>query len=233
MPLLNPARVTNTEKCCYSISTLYLQFVNVVDFFMGLIFIVFTIYLASKLGDNFGNVAVAWMGWSTLLVGSLLLILSSLSFCAVSSRECRCFVAPTDLLVVIIVLLCLVLGVLSVELHTLFVRYLDDHGASYGLSEQDIDDIENWYWFIAFGFFVVLGLETLRFVFNRCFKNTVQRIDNEYEGLLEHENKQWNEKHADNQAQTEQKYRDLRAYYKNKYQRPNSHDDLTKLNSLA
>ena len=221
MPPANPSRVSNWEKCCFACSSAYLQIINIIDFFAGLFFIVFTIYLFDKLGEHSDDFAIAWLGWSSLFLGVLLILLSSLTFCAISSQDCRCMISPVDSLIVIIVLFCLVMGILSIELHTLFTNYINDHGSSWGLSNRDIDDIENWYWFIAFGFFGVMALEITRFVFNRYFKGTSRRIDREYDSLLNEDNLEWDERLIENKLKTEKKYKDLRAYYKQKYAEPN------------
>jgi hypothetical protein len=221
--------VSQAEKCCYSFSSCYLQLINVVDFLTGATFIVFSIYLWSKLGDNFGDATVAWVGWATMLVGAMLVLLSVLTFLAMSCVQCLCMFTPSDVLIILINLLCLVLGVLSIELQPLFSRSLRDHGASWGLTATDIRDIDNWYWFIAFGFFAILGLQTTRFVCNRYFKKTARRLDTEYDSLLQQDNQQWDQQFAAHTSETEQKYRDLRSYYKMKYQRPSSHEDLTRL----
>jgi hypothetical protein len=226
MPLASPHRVSNFEKCCFACSAAYLQIINIIDFFAGLFFIVFTIYLFDKLGEHSDDFVVSWLGWSSLFLGVLLLLLSCLTCCAITSEDCRCMISPTDFLIVIIVLFCLVMGVLSVELHSLFTKYVNDHGGSWGLSRNDIDDIENWYWFIAFGFFVVMGMEVTRFVFNRYFKGSARRIDREYDSLLNEDNLQWDEQFAENKVKTEKKYKDLRAYYKQKYGEPASGNEM-------
>lgn len=217
MARANPSRVSNWEKCCYACSSAYLQIINLIDFFAGLFFIVFTIYLFDKLGEHSDDLMVSWLGWSSLFLGVLLLTLSSLTFCAITSQSCRCCISLTDFIIVIIVLFCLAMGILSIELHSLFTNYINDHGKDWGLSSTDIDDIENWYWFIAFGFFVVLGMEVTRFIFNRYFKDTSRRIDREYDSLLNEDNVQWDEQFNQNKLKTEKKYKDLRAYYKQKY----------------
>ena len=216
----NPHRVSNIERCCHGMATCYLQLVNVIDFLLGCSFLVFAIYLWSKLGANFQHAEIAWLGWSCLLLGILLLSLCAFSFCAIATKECRCLLSPTDWIAVLIVLMCLVLGIVSIELRSLFLSELRDNGNKWGLSNSDFDTIDSWYYVVCVGFFVSMAFEILRVFFTHGYKNRAVRIESEFENLLNQEQKEWEDRFASNKTHTERKYKDLRSYYKQKYAKP-------------
>jgi hypothetical protein len=52
------------------------------------------------------------------------------------------------------------------------------------------------------------------------FRSSAERLDDEFEALLTEDNNLWNEKMSINKVSREEKYNDLRAYYKEKYRVP-------------
>jgi hypothetical protein len=214
------AKVSRCERYCFKFSLFYLQIINLVDFFLGIFFLIFTLYLVSALGKYYTNIHVAWLAFCTLLIGVLLMLTACLSFCAISSTNYRSMAFPTDILAFLVVLIDFALGVASMKLHPVIESYLDNHGSEIGLSSYDVQTLKNWYLVIALGFFVSLFLEILRLWLNRGFSYTSRRIDMEYATLLDDENREWEEKMQTARQTTQEKYRKLKEHYHQKYNKP-------------
>jgi signal transduction histidine kinase len=214
------SRIPWTEKCCHQFSLFYLQLINLLDFVLGAFFLSFTLYLVSALGSEYLNVHVAWLAFFSLTVGILLLLVSLFSFCAISSTSCRSMAYPTDFMAVVIVLIDFASGITAVELQSVVITYLNNHGNEMGLSSSAINTIKSWYLVICAGFFVSLLIEIIRLWLNRGFTYSSRRIDMEYSTLLNEEDRQWEEKMENARTTTSEKYKKLKEHYHKKYNKP-------------
>jgi len=96
-------------------------------------------------------------------------------------------------------------------------QYFANNGSSAGLSGKEIELIENFYQFIAYGFFVLCAIQLLRFRASMNFRESALRIDGEYDALVDQDEKNWSQKFSTNSVARKEKYDDLRQHYKNKY----------------
>lgn len=204
-------------KACHNSAVCTIAIINVIDFCLGGIFIAFAVYLYSKLGDNFMNPNTAWLGWCCAILGILLILVVLTSFCAITSMGCRWVMAPSRMFALVVALLAIALGSAAFGLQPKFFHYLDDHGNEDGLSDSDITLVKNWFLTVAIGAFGVAVIEVIRFKLSQSFRENALELDNEFDNLLEQNAKDWNNKIATNQADREEKYNDLRSYYKAKY----------------
>lgn len=213
------------ERCCASINVCSLQVFNLIDFAVGIVLVAFGLYLEVKLGTNFMNIHTAWLCWSCLILGILLLTVSMLSFCAISSTSCRCCSIPSGYLGILVAIVSLVLGSVSVALKSKMFEYFDNSGSATGLTTNEITLIENFYQFIAYGFFGLCVIQLLRFRASISFRENALRLDGEYDALVDQDDRNWSQKFSANSAARKEKYDDLRQHYKNKYSIKGSLED--------
>ena len=98
-----------------------------------------------------------------------------------------------------------------------FYNYLDNEGDSIGLSNNDVNLIKSWYMVVGYGSFGLVIVELLRFKMSQGFRETALQMDGEFDALLEEDKRNWDNTISKNKEEREEKYNDLRAYYKSKY----------------
>ena len=221
VPTSSSSRVTTCEKTCLSMSTLQLQLFNVVDFSVGMMLGIFGFYLYGKLGtESFSDVRIAWLEYLSLALGILLLSSSLLSFCAITNTSCRWAIIPSAMIGVVVAVLSLLLGCLVFGLKSKTHTYLSEHGSSIGLTQVEIDDIEKWYNIIGYALFGLCLVQILRYRTSRGYREAALRVDGEFDALLADEDKMYQERFQANKGVREEKYENLRSYYRNKYASP-------------
>lgn len=221
VPTSSSSRVTGCEKTCLSMSTIQLQLFNVVDFSVGMMLGIFGFYLYGKLGtESFSDVRIAWLEYLSLALGILLLSSSLLSFCAITNTSCRWAIIPSALIGVLVAVLSLLLGCLVFGLKSKTHTYLSEHGTSIGLTQVEIDDIEKWYNIIGYALFGLCLVQILRYRTSRGYREAALRVDGEFDALLADEDKMYQERFQANKGVREEKYENLRSYYRNKYASP-------------
>lgn len=221
VPTSSSSRVTTCEKTCLSMSTLQLQLFNVVDFSVGMMLGIFGFYLYGKLGtESFSDVRIAWLEYLSLALGVLLLSSSLLSFCAITNTSCRWAIIPSAMIGVVVAVLSLLLGCLVFGLKSKTHTYLSEHGSSIGLTQVEIDDIEKWYNIIGYALFGLCLVQILRYRTSRGYREAALRVDGEFDALLADEDKMYQERFQANKGVREEKYENLRSYYRNKYASP-------------
>lgn len=211
------AKISDCKKCCYTMNTWNLQIFNFIDFSLGVIFIAFAIYLYTKIGSDFMNVNIAWLGWCSALMGVMLLLVSLFSFCAITSSDCRWAMAPSRVFSLIVALLGIAMGCSAFALKNKFFDYMDESGNDIGLTDKDINLVKSWYLMVAYGTFGLVIIEIIRFKLSQGFREQALQMDGEFDALLEEDRKNWDNKISRNKEDREEKYNDLRSYYKNKY----------------
>ena len=70
--------------------------------------------------------------------------------------------------------------------------------------------------------FVMAGLQIYKIFLSRGFREKALRIDGEFERLLHQEDKAHKERIETREKERQEKYNDLRQYYRNKYNRDTS-----------
>lgn len=211
------SRVGWCERICYECGTLNVQLINLIDFLAGSMFLIFGFYLLTKFHDGPLTDNAAWMLWLSLVLGTLLLLATFLSFCAITNTGCRCLMWMSCQLAVLIAGLDFGAGISAFVLQKRFYSFLDEHGHDQGLTSSDIEDIKRWYLVISC---MILGscvLEIARYVLSRGYSESSRRMDGEFNALMEEDELNWNDRLEANTAARSEKYRDLRAHYKTKY----------------
>jgi len=194
-----------------------MQLINLVDFLLAGVFITFSIYLYTKVGDDFNDVHKAWIGWFCGLDGMLMLLVAFLSFTAIIWHGCRCNMYFSDACSLLLGTINFGAGCASFTLRSKFYKYLDDHGNDMGITDDDIDVIKHWYVFISCALFGSVILEMIRLYLSQGYRSNALSIDGEYNALLQEDEKDWQVKMEQNSSDRVDKYKDLRSYYKAKY----------------
>ncbi len=109
------------------------------------------------------------------------------------------------------------MGSAAFALQEKFYNYLDDNGDSIGLNDKDVTLVKTWYMLVAYGTFGLVIVELVRFKLSQGFRESALQMDGEFDALLEEDRRTWDNKISKNKESREEKYNDLRSYYKNKY----------------
>lgn len=211
------ARVSACERSCYAIRLLQLYVINFIDLSLGLSFLAFTTYLYTKLGSDFTDKDVAWVGWCTGALGILLFIVSMLSLMAVLTPGCRCSMVPSNYLAIVVFIYIVGLAVASIAKQEQFFDYLNHTD----LSDNEVQTIKHWYTAISFTLLGMSIIEIWRLLLSLNFRDQALRVDTEFKQLLLEEERAYEEKSAANKDARESKYKDLREHYRLKYSSPN------------
>jgi len=224
-PTESSTRVTNCDKCSFYFSSVQIQLLSLIDFCLGCASLSFAFFLYKKLKENFTNVHTAWLSWGCIILGIFLLLNSGFCFAMATSESCRCGIYPARLFTVIVAISSATIGITSLAQQSVFDSYIDDQGGDIGLSAANINIIKDWYFIIAYAFIALSAVQGYKLYLFSGFHRRAALLDNEYETLQQEETEAWRRRSAAGQKQREEKYSDLRAYYKNKYRR--QEDDNT------
>lgn len=217
------AKVGSCERTCLNFNSMKLHFFNFVDFVLGVGLCVFGFYLYEKVGsDAFMNPEIAWLCWLVCLLGVLLFFTSMLSFCSITNSGCRWGVMFSSHIGLIVAILSLTVASTCLGMKGQVTDYLNSNGPTLGLGDSEINFIMTWYSIIAYVLFGLCIFELLRYRTSKSFRETVLRVDGEFDALLAEEDKQWSTRMTANQSAREEKYADLRSHYKQKYSSRNS-----------
>ena len=224
VPTYSSARVTGCEKCCSGITVCTLSLFNLIDLLIGIVLISFGVFLEIKIKFS-THLDEAWLCWSILLLGILLILTCVLSTCAVTSSSCRWASIPSAYIGLFISVLSLALATSALILQNKIFKYIDNNGDELGLTTKDITFIEQWYSVVSYTLLGLFILEIIRYRYSINFRETALRLDGEYDNLLAEEEKQWKDRFSTNKQVREEKYNDLRDYYKSKYNNNDSEND--------
>lgn len=221
-PTQASARVTNCDKCCIRLSKWELHIINFMDFLFGVLLLSFGVKLFDKMGSqNFENGHVGWLCWLVTLLGVMLILCCLLSVCGLTGGESyRCCVTPSAWLGVFVGVFSLITAGCVYGFKTDIYSSLNTQGSSLGLDPNEIADIKSWYVFIPWVLFGSFITEVLRFRASSHFRQNINKMDGEFDGLLAEEDRAYANKMANNSASREEKYSNLRQHYKSKYQAP-------------
>ena len=230
VPTQGSSRVV-TNKCCINVSKYQLHFLNFFDFMLGSSILAFAITLSQKIGgSSFTDAHVAWVCWFSIIIGILLILSVILSSCAVTGGEnLRCCVSPSKYISIFVGVLAVAMAIGSLADKSEVYHQLDSNGEKYGLSGEEIDLIKEWYVFIAplcAGIFV---LSIIRYRASSHFKKNVSKLDGEFQALLDEDDKAWSDKLEYKKASREDKYKNLRSHYAEKYNAPQLEETKSKV----
>jgi hypothetical protein len=217
LSMARTARIGWCERLCYECGTLNVQLINLVDFLAGCMFLIFGIYLYTRVDGSESISQSAWIVWCSLILGVLLLLTTFFSFCAITNTGCRCLMWMSCQLAVLLAGLDFGAGISAFVLQKRFYSFLNEHGNEDGITDSEISDIKQWYVVIACMMLGSCVLEIWRYVLSRGYSESSRRVDGEFDALMGQDELQWNERLESNTAARSEKYRDLRSHYKNKY----------------
>jgi hypothetical protein len=220
------------EKCCFRFNNCNLQILNFIDICLGGASIYVAVYLYTKLKDNFIDSNTGWLAWCLIIIGMLLLLVSLLSFCAVTSK-CRCAISPAKYLCLLLSALCFATGIAAIALHNKVFNYLNDNGDEIGLSTSDINEIKQYYDIVSYTLLGMCILELIRFKLSQGFITNARRIDGEFDNLLSNDYIAWDEKINTNKVAREEKYKNLKEYYREKYKNNDTTEEQVDQKSLS
>eukprot|EP01038_Epipyxis_sp_PR26KG_P005430 gene5430-7521_t len=216
--LTSTAKISLCAKSFFTINLFNLQVINFIDFSLGCVMLSFSVYLYLQFQGDVYNPNTSWIIWCSLILGALLLLVSVFSICAITSKSCRWGIVPSRYFCLILALMSLAMGSTSLALQKQFTEFIDTEGSStYALSQHEINLIKDWYTVLSYGWFCMTVLQILRYALSQGFRENALRMDGEFDALVEEDNKHWNEKLAYTKVSAEEKYNDLRQYYKEKY----------------
>lgn len=224
VPTVGASRVTSCDKLCIKCSSWQLMIINVLDFLFGILLLAFFIMLSKQLGsDAFSNPKVAWLSWLSGIIGALLIFCCLLSACGLTGGEgCRWCVTPSAWLGMIVGILALVMAIMIYALKDQIYEHLDTSGESYGLTASEISTIESWYKFTGVVLIMSFLVEVMRCRVSSYFRANVGRLDGEFDALLADEEKVHAQRMQENRTAREEKYDNLRDFYRQKYVAPSA-----------
>ena len=171
--------VTCCERFMSCLSLWGLHFINVFDSVIGVMILVVSLILFTNLGDRSGNFTNAWLAYTCLGLGVMLITVAAFSAMGVSCTCCRCSAVLSGYLAMAVGLICFVLFVIFLAMKPLILEYFEKDGEALGLSDTDIKLTETWYMVIDIGLFVVSLLELIRFMASVNFYELSHKVDNE------------------------------------------------------
>ena len=171
--------VTCCEKFLSCVSLWGLHFINIFDCVIGVMILVISLILFTNLGDKSGNFTNAWLAYTCLGLGVMLMTVAAFSAMGVTCTFCRCSAVLSGYLAMAVGLICFVLFVIFLAMKPLILEYFEKDGEELGLSDTDIKLTEAWYMVIDIGLFVVSLLELVRFMASVNFYELSHKVDNE------------------------------------------------------
>jgi hypothetical protein len=210
-------RITACEKTCHSCRVLYLHIINAVDIGLGISLLAFTVYLFDILGSKFSDEQAAWVGWCTGSLGLLLFGTAMLSLMASLTPGCRCAIIPSNYLSLITFLYSLALAIISLVKKGNFFDYIEDAG----LDENQTNTVKSWYSVISFSLLGVAVIQLIRIILSLSFREHALRIDNDFKVSLLEDQRIYEEKSSTSKVEKGEKYRNLKEYYRAKYNSSN------------
>ena len=109
-----------------------LHIINVIDFSLGVMVLVVSLILFTNLGDRSSKLQNAWLAYTTLVIGCMLIVVSAFSAMGVSCTWCRCSAVLSGYLAMSVGLLCFVLFVIFLAMKPLILEYFEKDGEALG-----------------------------------------------------------------------------------------------------
>ena len=213
------ATVSCFEKLLYSWSTGILHLLNFVNLVTGVGCIVYAVNMFYSLFPHDMNLRIAWISWGLAIDGTFLAIETLFCFIAITTT-CRSIIVVSKFVVVLAAISSLALGITALIRKPSVYDYLDEGSDKTALSDKQTSDIKDWYVIGAYALFSVGILCFIKLWFMIGFRTAAERLDDEFEALLTEDKALWDDKMSINKVTREEKYSDLRAYYKQKYRVP-------------
>jgi len=224
----NPSnRMGCCDKCCHSLNKFGLLVQNTVDFLVGIVLISFSVYIYHNIGsNNFNNLRVAWLGYCCIVLGILLVAISSLGFLSIIIDSCRCLTYAANFFSRFLSLLCLSLGIAFAILRENMLEYFDENVTELGLTNGNVEFIKNWYTVCNVSLFILSVLQIVRIQANARYRETSYRIEKEFSALLDQEESVYEEKHKQRKDEIREKYENLKKTYSDKFNSGKAENEL-------
>jgi hypothetical protein len=209
--------MTCCEKFEDAVAKFGLFMMNLIDFFIGSMFLTFGIFFRVKLGDEADNTHVAWLSILSLSIGISLLFIVACSFTSLNLTDCKIGVKLSGYAAFMVSISSFITAIVAIVVKGDLFDYLYDNCDSIGLSNGDIDTIKSWYTFIILGLFVSFLLQFIRFKWSNFLYRNFAKTESKFQRLLDLEEEEYEVRLSSNKAEREEKYDSLRSHYKNKY----------------
>ena len=214
------------ERCEHGAASFGIFALNVVDFFIGGMFLTFGIYLRAHLGSDVDNVHTAWLAVLMLVLGALLLLIVALSFTSLHLTTCKGGVVFSGYLALLVSISSLIMGITAIVVRGDLFDYLDSNQDDIGLDDDDVSSIKEWYSWIIFGLFCSFCLQFVRYKWSSFLYQNFTILDSRYQGLLSLEEDEYEIRSNADRAERAERYGNLRNHYKNKYAARDSNEDM-------
>jgi membrane-associated HD superfamily phosphohydrolase len=206
------------ERCENALAHFGVFAVNLVDFVLGCLLLAFGFYISLALGPHSEEANVVWLQTLSIIVGILLLLIVSLSFSAIYfTYSCKCGILVSGYLALLLSFLAMITVIVALALRGEFFGYLNEKGSSIGLSDSDVQNIEDFYYFVVFALFLSCFIELLRFQMSKLLYSNFIRIEGNFQKLLGEEDEDYEIRLNANMIRRAEKYDSMRSYYKSKY----------------
>lgn len=213
------AAVSGCEKLTYSWSAGILHLMNLVTLIVGVVCFAYAVTIFNSLYPHDMNIRIAWIPWGLGIDGTLFVIESLFCFTAIVTT-CRSIIIVPKFLVVLAAISSLALSITALAQKPSVYSYLDEGSDQTALTDKQTTDMKDWYVIVAYTLFSVGILCFVKLWFMMGFRTAAERLDDEFEALLTEDQTLWDDKMSINKVTREEKYNDLRAYYKQKYRVP-------------
>lgn len=219
---MSSEKVSCCDKFCQSITTFWLQFFNVFDSFVGFALITLSVYLFMTVGSELSNYHIAWLIYSSAVLGAFLVSTSFLSCCGMYSKTCRCCMVPSRYFAILNAVLSLVYASIMFGFRSDIYTFVNNNKEDMGFSNSDVDSFKDWYTVIACLLYLLCLTELYRFKLSQDYADSANRMDGIEETLLLEEDMYWNDRLEDSRVQVGEKYDGLKSHYKAKYKNAGS-----------
>jgi len=216
---------TSSLSCCDScyncMGSTGLQILNLLDFVVGITMVLFGFLMLIYLSSNqLENVNVRWIYLASFVLGSTVLVISLLSFVAVTSADCRKAVIPASYLSLAVAVFALITAIAQLIWHAGFIDYIDDEEANGDVDGGEADSLKLLYTLTTImNFFEVIS-SSIRFGGSRAFYNSSVKVDKDFTNTLLAHDRSMDEKYDANRTKVYAKYDGLRDHYRSKYVEP-------------
>lgn len=206
------------DRCENALAHFGVFAINLIDFVLGSVFIVFGLYLTLALGSHTDDANMVWLQTLSIIVGIILLAIVALSFSAIYfTYSCKCGILVSGYLALLLSFVTAMMVIATLALRGEFFHYLEENSSSMGLTDDDVQNIEDFYYFVVFALFLSCFLEFMRFQMSKFLYSNFIRVEGNFQKLLDAEDEEYEIRLSANMAQRSEKYDSKRAYYKNKY----------------
>ena len=212
--------LTGWEQFIYYVIFGSYAVLNSLDMILSGFLLFFSVMLSNRLGHNLAALPnyLMWLIWTYNVLGSSILVEVFLSISALAFVTCRPVSYIPQYMALVIAAVAFLTGIGAFVLESLVFNYLYNNIPEYSISERDMDTLHTYYkCAAALALAVVPTLQGLRYVVSTQFTSTTERVDGEFDELLDEHDQQLEERLQLAQEARKERYNNIRGYYQTKY----------------